>query len=269
MALRFCTLSSSSKGNSIFVGSANANVLIDGGISCRRIEKSLISRGVSPNKITDIFLTHEHIDHVKGVALFSRKYSVNIHATESTIKKIQANAKKESDLLFVEKIQYIKPNQKIVIKDLQFYTFPIPHDAEDPVGYTIFDGKSKISIATDLGFIPQNFNHIMKNSDIILLESNHDVQMLKNGAYPQVLKKRILGNYGHLSNHLAGTFLSSIISPKLKHVFLGHLSLENNTPSKALETVSEILQKSGLPENLPFNLDVAPAEEPGALITLE
>lgn len=269
MPLKFCTLSSSSKGNSIFVGTANANILIDAGISCRRIEKSLISRGISPNKITDIFLTHEHTDHVKGVAMFSRKYSVNIHATIQTIKKIQTSAKKESDLLSIEKINYIKPNQKIVIQDLQLYSFSIPHDAEDPVGYTIFDGKSKISIATDLGFIPENFNHIMKNSDIVLLESNHDIQMLKEGTYSQVLKKRILGNYGHLSNNVAGAFLSSIISPKLKHVFLGHLSQENNTPHQALETVSEILQSSGLPENLPFKLDVAPAEEPGELIILE
>ena len=178
-------------------------------------------------------------------------------------------AKKDSELLPIEKVNYIKPNEKIVIQDLQLYSFPIPHDAEDPVGYTMFDGKSKISIATDLGCIPEKLCQIMKNSDIVLLESNHDVQMVKDGTYPQVLKKRILGNYGHLSNHIAGNFLSTIISPKLKHVFLGHLSPENNTPHQALETIRATLQNNGFPEKLPFDLHVAPAEEPGALITLE
>jgi phosphoribosyl 1,2-cyclic phosphodiesterase len=269
MALNFCTLSSSSKGNAIFVGTSNVNVLIDAGISCRRIEQSLISRGISPEKIAGIFLTHEHSDHTKGVALFSRKYNTNIYATESTIKKIQANAKKETDLIPAEKINYIKPNQKIVLQDLQLYSFSIPHDAEDPVGYTMFDGKSKISIATDLGHIPDKLEAIMKNSDIILLESNHDVQMVKEGIYPPVLKRRILGNYGHLSNHVAADFLTSIISPKLKHVFLGHLSQENNTPRQALETIHEILRSKGFSENLPFELKVAPAEVPGALICLE
>lgn len=269
MALKFCTLSSSSKGNSIFVGTSNVNILIDAGISCRRIEQSLQSRGISPHKITDIFITHEHTDHVKGAALFSRKYGANIHATTLTVKKIQSMAKKDSELLPIEKVNYIKPNEKIVIQDLQLYSFPIPHDAEDPVGYTMFDGKSKISIATDLGCIPEKLCQIMKNSDIVLLESNHDVQMVKDGTYPQVLKKRILGNYGHLSNHIAGNFLSTIISPKLKHVFLGHLSPENNTPRKALETIRATLQNNGFPEKLPFDLHVAPAEEPGALITLE
>ncbi len=269
MALKFCTLSSSSKGNSIFVGTSNVNILIDAGISCRRIETALRSREIAPEKITDIFITHEHIDHVKGAALFSRKYGANIHATILTVKKIQSMAKKDSDLLPIEKVNYIKPNQKIVIQDLQLYPFPIPHDAEDPVGYTIFDGKSKISIATDLGCIPEKLCHIMKNSDIVLLESNHDVQMVKEGMYPQVLKKRILGNYGHLSNHVAADFLTTIISPKLKHVFLGHLSQENNTPHQALETIHEILRNKGFTENLPFELKVAPAEIPGALINLE
>lgn len=269
MALKFCTLSSSSKGNAIFVGTSNVNILIDAGISCRRIEKALLSREISPEKIAGIFLTHEHSDHTKGVALFSRKYGINVYATALTIKKLQENAKKESDLIAVEKIKYINPYEKIVIQDLQLYPFSIPHDAEDPVGYTLFDGKSKISIATDLGHIPEKLDCIMKNSDILLLESNHDVQMLKEGMYPPVLKKRILGNYGHLSNNTAADFLCSVISPKLKYVFLGHLSQENNTPYQALETIQETLQNNGLPKNLPFKLQVAPAEVPGALITLE
>lgn len=268
MALKFCPLSSSSKGNAVFVGTSTTNILIDAGISCKRIEQFLLSCGVSPSKIAGIFLTHEHIDHIKGAALFSRKYGTNIYATVPTIEKIQSSAKKESDLLPIDKIIYIRPNKKIVIQDLQLYTFPIPHDAEEPIGYTLFDGKSKISIATDLGYIPDRFGEIMKNSDIVLLESNHDIQMLKSGTYPLALKKRILGNYGHLSNYAAGDFLSSIVSPKLKYVFLGHLSQENNTPQQALETVYETLQNNGFSENLPFNLQVAPAEVPGALITL-
>lgn len=269
MALRFCPLSSSSKGNAVFVGTSTANILIDAGISCKRLEQSLLSRGISPSAIAGIFITHEHIDHIKGAALFSRKYGTNIYATEPTIEKIQNTAKKESELLPIDKVVYIKPNKKIVIQDLQLYTFPIPHDAEQPVGYTMFDGKSKISIATDLGYVPDKFCEIMKNSDIVLLESNHDIQMLKEGTYPFALKKRVLGNYGHLSNNAAGDFLSSIVSPKLKYVFLGHLSQENNTPQQALETVCRTLHGNGFSENLPFSLQVAPAEVPGALITLE
>lgn len=269
MALKFCPLSSSSKGNAIFVGTSTVNVLIDAGISCRRLEQALFSRGISPSAIDGIFITHEHIDHIKGAALFSRKYGTRIYATAPTIEKIQKTAKKESELLPIDNVTYIKPNKKIVIQDLQLYTFPIPHDAEEPIGYTLFDGKSKISVATDLGYIPDRFCEIMKNSDIMLLESNHDIQMLKDGTYPPILKKRILGNYGHLSNNAAGEFLSSIVSSKLKYVFLGHLSQENNTPQQALETVSKTLQRNGFSENLSFNLQVAPAEVPGALITLE
>lgn len=269
MALRFCPLSSSSKGNAVFVGTSSVNILIDAGISCKRLETSLLSRKVAPSEIAGIFITHEHIDHIKGAALFSRKYGTKIYATKPTIEKIQNTAKKESELLPLDKVVYIEPNKKIVIRDLQLYTFPIPHDAEQPIGYTMFDGKSKISITTDLGYVPDKFCQIMKNSDIVLLESNHDIQMLKDGTYPFALKKRVLGKYGHLSNNAAGEFLSSIVSPKLKYVFLGHLSQENNTPRQALETVGKTLQSNGFPEKLPFSLQVAPAETPGALITLD
>ena len=269
MALRFCPLSSSSGGNAMFVGTSTTHILIDAGINCKRIEQSLLGCGVSPSKIAGIFLTHEHIDHIKGAALFSRKYGTNIYATAPTIEKIQKSPKKETDLLPIDNVVYIKPNKQIVIQDLQLYTFPVPHDAEEPIGYTLFDGKSKISVVTDLGYIPDRFGEIMKNSDIVLLESNHDIQMLKEGAYPPALKRRILGNYGHLSNYAAGDFLSSIVSPKLKYVFLGHLSQENNTPQQALETVCKTLHNNGVPENLPFNLQVAPANTPGALVTLE
>lgn len=239
-------------------------MLIDAGITCKQLELSLQQIQVTPKEINAILLTHEHSDHTKGAVLFSSKYCIPIYATAQTFVGIET-----SSFTKIENGITVTPHQVITIRDIQFYPYTIPHDANDPVGYTVFDGKSKIAIATDLGYIPNGLNKILKNSDLILLESNHDIEMLQRGRYPSFLKKRILGNFGHLSNTAAGEFLSTLISPKLKHVFLGHLSQENNTAALAYQTVSDILNRNLRKNQNSFSLSISPARKIGPLIELD
>ncbi|MDR2899219.1 MAG: MBL fold metallo-hydrolase [Clostridiales bacterium] len=240
MSIKFCPISSGSDGNSIYIGSSETHILIDAGISGKRITAGLFEAvNISPSELSAIFITHEHVDHIQGVGVLSRKYDIPIFATEKTWTQILrhnmigAVAEKNRNIIY--------PEEKCLINDMVILPFDIPHDAAQPVGYCVSVQGRKISVATDLGCITDTLREKLYGSDVILLESNHDLDMLKNGPYPMHLKARIMGNKGHLSNNSAGEFLTDIMCPKLKHIFLGHLSAENNRPLIAYETVRTIL----------------------------
>lgn len=259
----FCPLYSGSSGNSVFVSSKKSSILIDAGLPGKRIEEALKSIDKDPKEIDGIFVTHEHIDHVKGVGVLSRRYDIPIYANELTWKGMLKNIGKikPKNINIIDK-------RSIGIKDMEIYSYSIPHDAADPVGYTINIGNKKVSVATDLGYFSTEVENAVRNSDVVLLESNHDVEMLKFGPYPYPLKRRILSNRGHLSNEACGKAVIDMIKYNLKKVILGHLSKTNNYPELAYETVISILRENGIKINEDISVCMAKRDMPSNYVQL-
>jgi phosphoribosyl 1,2-cyclic phosphodiesterase len=233
--MRLCSFASGSSGNCIYVGSETTHILIDAGISGKRTEEGLHKLAVSGKDIDAIIVTHEHSDHIGGLGVMARRYEIPIYATAGTLKHILAQdylGEIDPELYHV-----IKADEKVVIKDLVCNPFKTSHDAAEPVAYRISYGNTKLAIITDLGCYDENTIEALQGLNALLLEANHDVNMLQVGSYPYFLKQRILSDRGHLSNEMAGRLLSSLLHSQLKTVLLGHLSQENNFPELAYETV--------------------------------
>lgn len=231
----FYPIASGSSGNCTYVGTKSTHILVDAGISGKKIETAL-SELKNPN-ISAIFVTHEHGDHVLGIGVMARRYNLPIYATPKTWQHLPNSVGEIPKPLR----HNIIPNQTIFLQDLAITAFDIPHDAAQPVGYFIETKSQTAAVATDLGYVTDTIRNILRNAQVLLIESNHDVDMLKNGNYPAHLKERILSSTGHLSNVAAGILLVEIANPKLRHIYLGHLSEENNHPQLAFNTVSNIL----------------------------
>lgn len=241
--LNLVSLFSSSKGNCTYVYSDSTKILIDIGVSTKRLVEALNSLEVNPEEIQGILITHEHSDHIKGIKVFSKKYNVPVFASKKTwasLVSLEINSSLKNEF---------EPSKKFSIGDIDVLPFSIPHDAIDPCGFNLINGTEKVTIATDIGHINANLLTSFENSKTILLESNHDVNMLRAGKYPYLLKQRIIGNYGHLSNLTSAKTVEYLIKKGTKNFILAHLSEENNIPDLALETV-----KSRLSENH-INLD--------------
>ncbi len=230
-----CSIASGSSGNCIYVGSDATHLLIDAGISGKRTEAGLEELGISGRDLDGIFITHEHADHISGLKVLARKYEIPLYATRGTIdavKKMKSGGEIDSDL-WVE----VKEDQRLTLKDLTVYPLRISHDAAQPVAYRIGYGNRRVAVCTDLGEYNDYTVECLKGLDAILLEANHDVNMLQVGPYPYPLKQRILGKRGHLSNENSGRLLSRILHDGMKYISLGHLSQENNLPELAYEAV--------------------------------
>ncbi|MDA3846919.1 MAG: MBL fold metallo-hydrolase [Vallitaleaceae bacterium] len=233
--MKLCSISSGSSGNCIYVGTDNTHLLIDVGISGKRIEMGLNSIGQTAKKIDGILITHEHSDHIKGLGVMARRYHIPIYSTSDTIHAL----KKSSSLGEIDSTLYrvIEPNQDFLIGDIVIHPFETSHDAIHPVCYTFaFEGK-KISIATDLGNYDDYIKEKLSDSNILFIEANHDVKMLDVGAYPYYLKRRIKSDLGHLSNDSTSKLICELYHEALTHIILGHLSTENNMPDVAYETI--------------------------------
>ena len=267
MAAEFATVASGSSGNCVYFGTENTKILIDAGLSGKKIQDGLAEIGVSGSDIDCVFVTHEHIDHVAGIGVLSRRFDIPVFATEGTWKCMPSSVGKIKD----ENKRIIEHNKQCVIHDLCVIPYSIPHDAAEPVGYNILTEKFKVSVATDIGHVTEEIMENIKDCDLLLLESNHDIDMLKEGDYPYYLKRRILGEKGHLSNETAGKLLAWVIcqNSKLKNVFLGHLSKENNTPKVAYDTVKRILSDYNIEAGRDFNLFLAQRYGVGRLIKNE
>lgn len=255
MKFGLCTIASGSSGNCIYVGTEKEKLLVDAGISGKRITMGLEQIGVSPEEIKGLLITHEHTDHIKGAGIISRKYNYPIYATQGTWDFML-----EGDRIgkvAPENIKIINKESPLNFGELEVMPYSIYHDAADPVGYTFSYKNKKISIATDLGYIDNSILSHLKNSHLILLESNHDVGMLEAGGYPYYLKQRILGNYGHLSNEIAAKALLDIYHDKLQYAILGHLSLENNFPDLAYITAKNTLESNGIQVGKDIEIQVA------------
>ncbi len=230
-------LASGSKGNAALVSTDSQRFLIDVGVSCRELVRRMREAGTSPEELDGVFLTHEHVDHVKGLAVFAKKYRAPLYASEGTWQALFARypdlARENCRLT----------GESMLSGDVRVDSFAIPHDAAEPQGYSFTwrGAGSKCTYVTDAGHITSAVREAACGSDVLILEANHDVEMLKNGRYPYDLKRRILGMRGHLSNVTAAQLLLHL--PRLpQHVILAHLSEENNRPQLALDTVREALE---------------------------
>lgn len=231
-------LASGSKGNAAFIRCGRTNILIDAGISCRRIEQGLKAYGCSLSELDAVFITHEHADHVNGLATLLKKTDIPVYTTQETWSHMSRKINEYSG-------RFVRLPRRVGLKDIQVVPFLISHDAARPVGYTIYHGDSKITLATDLGYISHDVEMAAAYSDILILEANHDEEMLKNGPYPYVLQNRILSRWGHLSNRDAAAFLARVPSKGRMKVLLAHRSEKNNTPALALHTVRSVLSQGG------------------------
>lgn len=233
--MRLCSIASGSSGNCIYVGSDTTHILVDVGISGKRTREGLERLGVKAEELDGIFITHEHADHISGLGVMARKYGVPIYGTRGTLKAVRniSQIGKIDDSL----LQEIEADTKIIVKDLTLNPMRTSHDAAEPVAYRISHGKQKLGIITDLGCYNDYTVEALQGMNALLIEANHDVNMLQVGPYPYYLKKRILGDRGHLSNELSGQLLSRVLNDNMQTIILGHLSKENNLPELAYETV--------------------------------
>ncbi len=233
----FCSIASGSSGNCIFVGTDRTSVLIDAGITGKKVVEGLHGLDRSPEELDAILITHEHSDHIKGLGVLSRRYGLPIYCTGGTRKAIlEGNLMGKADpSLFHE----VRADQLFSIRDLNILPFSVSHDAAEPVAYRLSSGKKSVAVVTDLGYYDDYTIEHLKKLDALLVESNHDINMLQVGSYPYYLKQRILGLKGHLSNDNAGRLLGEVLHDDMKAVYLGHLSKENNYEELALETVRQ------------------------------
>lgn len=263
--MKFCSLYSGSSGNSIFIASDNAKVLIDAGLAGKKIDDALKHIGEESSSIDGIFITHEHIDHIKGVGVLSRKYDIPIYANDNTWAVMEKNIGNIKE----HNIRIMDRRSSITINDLEIRSFNIPHDAIAPVGYTVSYAGKNASVVTDFGVFTEEIRDNIIDSDIILLESNHDVNMLRMGPYPYKLKLRVLGENGHLSNEDCGSAIVSLLkNDKKKQIVLGHLSGTNNHPDLAYQTVVDVLSANGIRPGDDVILQLASRHNPSEIILL-
>lgn len=230
--MRFAVISSGSKANCTFVEAAGTRFLIDCGLSCREASLRLGALGIDPLTIKGIIITHEHYDHVRGIAAWQKKHNVTAYATRGTGRAVRD----------VHRIEYFKSGEPFWIDAVQINPFSITHDAADPVGFAIQAEGLKFSQATDLGRVTSTVRDAILNSNALVLESNHDPEMLRSCGYTPELKQRIASSFGHLSNDSAGQLLSDVMHSGLLQVVLGHISENSNTPDLALKTVKRHLE---------------------------
>ena len=259
----FCSLYSGSSGNSLFLESENTKLLVDAGVSSKKIEEALANLEIDPTSIDGILITHEHSDHVQGLGTFAKKFNLPVFVNEKTLDAMPKQKEKISE----KNIKLFNINEKFEIGDLKVKPFSIPHDAANPCGFNIFKDDKKISIATDIGHMTNGILKNLEDSIFIMLESNYDPEVLKYSKYPYQLKTRIAGPDGHLSNELAGKTISYLLNSGLKQAVLGHLSKQSNFPELAYKTVIDEIMCTKYDENS-LKLSVASRDIPGNKIIL-
>lgn len=255
---KFCSLFSSSSGNCTYVGSSHGGILIDVGVSAKRVECALADIGVDPCTIEGIFITHEHSDHVKGIKVFAARHGIKVWASAGTLAGME-----EQDALSPKIQTMVIPDSGTEAAGIYIRPFRTPHDSRESTGYSMVtpDGK-RIAIATDIGKMTDTVMDAIHGSDLVLLESNHDVGMLQNGPYPFFLKQRILSDHGHLSNENCAKTAVKLAESGTTRFVLGHLSKENNIPSLAFETTRSAMTLTGATEGVDYLLSVAGDNNP-------
>ena len=252
---RAVPLFSGSKGNSYYIGTSSEGILVDAGRSCKQIVNAMEANGLKLENIGAVFITHEHTDHCSALRVLAKKYHFDVFASAGTLDALIKNDKINPDT----SVHLIE--NEIAVGNMRVQRIDTPHDAAESCCYrvTASDGKSAL-IATDMGVMLPDVRTAAQQSDFVVLESNHDIEMLKNGFYPYPLKRRILSDKGHLSNIACASELAQLVKCGTLRLMLGHLSEENNTPALALRTAVSALEKAGMKYKSDFTLDIAPSE---------
>lgn len=235
------TLASGSGGNCILVQQDDTAILIDAGISCKKITTRLQASGLDPEALDAIFLTHEHSDHIAGLRVFLKRYPTPVYATAGT-----GNRAAEKYPVVGELLHTFSAGETVEVGALEVQSFSTPHDAADSVGYRCTGGGHSLAVVTDLGWVPEEVRTVAAGVELALIEANHDEEWLKSGPYALPLQNRILGDHGHLCNETGGAFGAYLARHGAKTLVLGHLSQENNTPEHAYQVVSQVLEQSGV-----------------------
>jgi len=263
--MRICVLGSGSKGNSTYIETENSKILIDAGLSKCDLERRLSLLNINPYDIDAILVTHEHSDHIKGVGQFARKYKNKIYAHNQIWNILED---KLGDLSCSQQIEF--NGNDFYIKDMVIQSFDVDHDSQHCVGFSVIENNKKFSIATDLGHITPEITQRLSDSEFIVLESNHDIEKLKNNPhYPPYLKNRVLSKYGHLSNDETAKTITQLLGNNTRGIILAHLSEENNTPELAIQTVRNELIKNQVTSKDEMYIDVAHQDHIGHIYKIK
>lgn len=257
-------LASGSTGNITYVESGKTKLLVDCGLSGKKAIELLAKIGRRPEDLDAILVTHEHSDHIKGVGILARKYGLDIYANEKTWQAMEPKLGK----LKMEQKNHFSIDKTLTLGDIDVSSFGVSHDAIDPQFYTFQKDDKRFVMLTDTGYVSDRMRDYVRDAEAYLIESNHDLSMLRMGRYPWSLKQRILGDKGHLSNEDGALALSEIVGDRTKRVYLGHLSKENNMKEIAHSSVEEILVNKGTGVNETFHLYDTDPEVPCPLFTL-
>lgn len=266
MKMEFCSLYSGSSGNATYIAAGNTRVLVDAGLSGKIISEALNTIGVLPESLSAILVTHEHIDHIKGVGVLSRKYRIPVYANERTWMKMARTVGE----LPIGMHRTFETENDFFINDLGVKPIAITHDTVEPVAFRLFAGGKSVAVVTDIGAVTKRMIKQLSGVNLLLMESNHDVEMLKrNERYSESLKRRILGIHGHLSNDSCAAALIELYDNGVSHALLGHLSQDNNTPELAMQTVSKALSDHGLKLGQDIFLEMTWRDRPSGFYTIE
>lgn len=250
MAVRFSVLASGSTGNAFYIESNEDKLLVDAGLSGKQLDRLFQEAGADPKQLSGILVTHEHSDHIKGLGIFARKYKLPIYANEKTWKAMD----KQLGKLTADQRFHFEANKVKTFGTMDVESFSVSHDAADPMFFAFHAQGKKVALVTDLGYVSEHIKKTVEDADAYVFEANHDVSMLQMGHYPWNVKRRILGDSGHVSNEDCGLALSDIISNKTKRVYLAHLSKDNNMKELARMSVHQVLKERGIQMNL-FDTD--------------
>lgn len=261
--LTFTTLASGSGGNAALVSSGDTHILLDGGISARRITLGMRALGVEPEQLEAILVTHEHHDHVSGLPVFTKKRRIPILATGPTCRCLTEKMPELSGLLREQ-----KAGSGVQLGELWVKSFPTPHDAAGSVGYSISGDEGRMVLCTDLGYVTEEVKGAVRGCDLLVCETNHDEDWVRSGPYPYYLKQRVLGDWGHLSNEAGAELIALAVEQGTRQVILAHLSHQNNTPAHARAVVCRRLAAMGCDPEQDISLTVAPRSEPGPVFCL-
>lgn len=242
MTLRFSVLASGSTGNAFYIESEKQRFLVDAGLSGKQMDELFSRVNVDPSRLSGILVTHEHSDHIKGLGIMARKYNLPIYANEKTWKAMEKSLGK---LSLDQKFHFGMEEMK-TFGDMEIESFGVSHDAAEPMFYTFRHEGKKVALVTDLGYVSDRIKKTVEDADAYIFEANHDVEMLRMGRYPWSVKRRILGDSGHVSNEDCGLALTDVISNRTKRIYLAHLSLDNNMKDLARMSVEQVLKERGI-----------------------
>lgn len=262
----FASIASGSSGNCIYIGTEETHILVDCGVSCRKIESGLEGFGISPDELSGILITHEHSDHIKGVGTFVKKHQIPVYGTIETLAAMKRS--NFGKAVPMELLMNINTAYLFNIGDIEVTATEVSHDAAHPVCYRLSDGLHSVSMATDLGEYDSTIVEHLSEAELIYLESNYDPEMLMVGPYPYYLKQRIDGPLGHLSNEVSTELIHKVLHPKLKHIVLAHLSKENNFPEIAYQTHKNMLDQNWCFDTGRPEIYVAGRDEPSVSLRL-